>query len=207
MSLRSSEVIVCEYAVEDLANFTNSQKTKKVMQIFEETKKNEDIFKNTSLIMPLKLDSFSDYKPLQNIVLNVEENPYAFRKYVLVYTSKGIQELMHVTKNLNKHLETILMDAGNFDSFEQDKASDEFLTVQQLYVKLPFMKIRGIQSVELEDFHNPLNDAENELLVEIFSETNYLADGSYNHSPESFIDLLLSNEKVQRFAAKDGETQ
>lgn len=199
-------MIVCEYTIEDLANFTNSQKTKKVMQIFEETKKREDVFKNTSVIMPLKLDNFSDYRPLQNIVLSVEENPYAFRKYVLIYTPKGIQKLVSLTENLNKHLEAILMDATNFDDFEQDKASDEFLTVQQLYVKLPFMKIRGMQSVELQDFHNPLDDPENELLVKIFNETNYLADGSYNHSPEDFVDLLLSNEKVKRFAAKDGKT-
>jgi hypothetical protein len=196
-------IIVCEYDVENLASFTDSKKTKSVMNIFDKTRQHENIFKNTSLVIPLKLTKFDDYELIKNIVLGVEENPFAFRKYVALYTMEGVKNLS-TSGNLKKKLEDILLDPSRFKSFEEENADDEFRTVLELFIKLPFMSIRGISSIELADFSSPLEQPENSTLKSIFMETAHIFEGTAGLSIEDQINLLIESDLVQKFA-KDEE--
>ena len=193
-------VIVCEYNLENLANFNESKKTKIVMQIFEEAKQNADIFKNTSLVIPLKLNSFSDYAFIQNLILSVEENPYAFRKYIALYTSEGFKDL-EASEGLKKKLETILLDSERFKNFEEDKPDEEFRTILELFVKLPFMGVRGIPSVELPEYISPLDEPDNAELKNIFTATKELFEEPIGLSLDEQIEELLKDELVDKFAS------
>lgn len=193
-------VIVCEYSLENLSNFNESKKTKDVMQIFQDAKQHADIFKNTSLVMPLKLNKFSDYDLIQNLILNVEENPYAFRKYIALYTAEGFENIK-VTDGLKKKLETILLDSVRFKNFEDDKPDEEFRTILELFVKLPFMGVRGIPSIELPEYTSPLDISDNAELKNIYDATKGLFDEPIGLSLDEQIEELLQNDLISKFAA------
>lgn len=198
-------IIVCDYDIENLTNFKNSKKTKQVMDIFEETRTKEDIFKNTSLIITVKLNQFSDYELIKNIVLSVEENPYAFRKYVALYTKNGISGI-DTNTDIKPQLETILLDADRFKDFEEGNTDDEFRTVTDLFIKLPFMSIRSMPAIELEDFSSPMDEPENKELTDIYASTAHVFEDSQNLSPEEQIDMLLQDELIDNFAkTEDGD--
>src|SRR5258708_24150949 len=198
-------IIIYEYDIEDLANFNDSKKTKTVMKIFEETRQYENIFKNTSLVIPLKLSKFADYEVIKNIILSVEENPHAFRKYVALYTDTGINKL-NVKSSLKKKLETILLDADRFKQFEEENADDEYRTVLELFVKLPFMNIRGIPSVELAEYSSPLELPENNELKDIFIKTVDVIESTTDQSYETQLVALLERHLVQNFAIAESKT-
>jgi hypothetical protein len=198
-------IIVCEYDVKSLANFSEATKTHEVMQIFEEVRNKEDIFKSTSLVMPLKLNDFKDYEVIKNIILDVEENPYAFRKYVALYTTQGIKGI-NAQGDLKKSLEATLLDADRFKKFEEDQADEEFRTVLELFVKLPFMSVRGIPSIELEEYSSPLDKAENAPLRDIFIATERILNDT-SLSEDQQIAELLNNELVQRFGSKGADNE
>lgn len=193
-------VIVCEYNLENLANFNESKKTKNVMQIFEEAKQHADIFKNTSLIMPLKLSKFSDYDLIKNLILNVEENPYAFRKYIALYTVEGFKNI-RASEGLKKKLEEILLDSERFKNFEDEKPDEEFRTILELFVKLPFMGVRGIPSVELPEYTSPFNTPDNTELKNIYEATKGIFSAPIGLSLDEQIDELLQDDLIIKFAA------
>ena len=199
-------IIVCDYDLESLTNFKNSKKTKQVMDIFEETRTKEDVFKNTSLVIALKLNQFSDYELIKNIVLSVEENPYAFRKYVALYTQTGIDEI-DAKSSVKAKLESILLDSDRFKDFEDGNTNDEFRTVLELFIKLPFMSVRSMPSIELEDFSNPMDKLENKTLTDIYASTAYVFEDNQNASPEEQIDLILKDELVITFAKTESKNE
>jgi hypothetical protein len=194
-------IIVAEYDLQSLASFETSDKTREIMQKFEDARRDKDVYKNTSLIISVKLNSFSEYDLVKNTVLSVEENPYAFRKYVALYTKEGIKELSSAT-NAKSSVEAILLDEKRFGSFEDGKGDDEFKTALELFVKLPFLSVRNMPEIEMEQFKDPTQVAENILLRQIFDETRDVFDPEAYLSPEEEIEKLLENPLISKFVSE-----
>ncbi|EGD39324.1 hypothetical protein KQH74_01605 [Streptococcus sanguinis] len=143
--------IIQEYDVEELEssgdktqNFFTCEKTNQLISEFEKIQDNK-IKKNTSLFVSVKVNNIKEvYERFKNIAMRIEEDEYYFRKYIIFYTDKGlndlapdVQYLLHIVQNNVDDLEESL-----FDKFEKDMFFDDsYFIAMQLIIKLPFISL------------------------------------------------------------------
>ena len=160
----------------------------------------ENIKKNTSLFILVEVDNlkeaFEDEK-FQRSILLIEEDYYYFRKFILLYTQKGISDLQD--KTINETLYNYL--ESNIDAFEEDMFfSESYFMAMEIGVKLPFFtppkRNDSYQSIEnqyqddKDELDNRLLDFYTKVTDEILSES--LKDISTDD--ENVSDLLQIGE-------------
>ncbi|KRF06041.1 hypothetical protein ASG89_20065 [Paenibacillus sp. Soil766] len=106
------------------------------------------IEKNLSLILLMESNSMQFTKEQNSLIYDLEEDPYYFKKYVLVYTQQQ-QEL--IIERLSQEIEVIeylnefLLNADYFNSFKRNQDSEiaiEYDIVSKLFIKIPFLNIK-----------------------------------------------------------------
>ena len=109
---------------------------------------NNYIDKNTSLIILLEfddLDCISNNPILNKYIFDIEEDKYNFKKYVITYSKKQLNELYQIDKlegSLMENINEIIYSRDNFTSFKQNPTEDSLYNlVSKLYIKLPFLKL------------------------------------------------------------------
>ena len=129
------------YNEDELSDFFTSENANNIISIQNELyEKNEDIKKNTSLIIYVKTNDFDDFfEKNKKIIYRIEEDEYYFRKFVVVYTDNSIKNIKeHGT--ISDKLRVILLESGRMELFEKEYYKDEeFFLTMQLYVKLSFL--------------------------------------------------------------------
>ena len=107
-----------------------------------------DYKKNTSLILLVKVDSVNDEYELSNKIYDIEESPYFFKRYVILYTEeqKKLIEKIEIEKYLD-----ILSNKDNFRNYKKNKKGEEnfnsefkeneliYDIISKLYIKIPFL--------------------------------------------------------------------
>ncbi|SDC42679.1 hypothetical protein SAMN05421734_10884 [Pelagirhabdus alkalitolerans] len=129
------------YKEDDLEGFFTSDKTDKMINTQGELNgKNEDINKNTSLIIYVKTNDLEEFfRNNKRIIYKIEEDEYYFRKYVIAYTEGSIKKIKN-SKAVVQIIKEVLLDSERMDQFEKIYYEDEeFFFVIQLYVKLSFL--------------------------------------------------------------------
>ena len=103
--LKSEYFIIHENSVEELVNYFNLEKSNAVIERFTTlttSKRLENIKKNTTMFILVEVDnlkqSFKDER-IQKSILLIEEDFYYFRKFVILYTTEGREELKGITNN------------------------------------------------------------------------------------------------------------
>lgn len=182
-----SDSIDLEYFIVDfiesneLAHYLLSTRGTDLLTFFEnKCKEKDDIEKNTSLILCVKVNSFAKEVPiLSNHILNVEEDEYWFKKYVLIYSCDAVGQLSSVTGTLKD----IILDNTRFNLFRNDiYADDLYYLAVQLYLKLPFLNVpesavENYRPIE-EIISQNLNTAEQLLLIK-FRQNDVIFDSQY----------------------------
>ncbi|MCA9335358.1 hypothetical protein KC967_00445 [Candidatus Saccharibacteria bacterium] len=149
--------IVANYQREDLINYVDSEVTKKSYDLITKYKDTyQDLSKNTSLFVCVQVEDFGTFINQQrNEIYSVEEDPYIFRKYVILYTQASHESL------ISKTTTEILTSAQNIDEFNtyentltRYSNSDYFLALQ-LLIKIPFLELSK-DSIELKDISTRL---------------------------------------------------
>lgn len=199
----SEYFILSRYSDEELHNFFDDDKTSQVIKEFERLSlksEHENIKKNTSLFILVEVDNlkeaFEDEK-FQRSILLIEEDYYYFRKFILLYTQKGISDLQD--KTINETLYNYL--ESNIDAFEEDMFfSESYFMAMEIGVKLPFFtppkRNDSYQSIEnqyqddKDELDNRLLDFYTKVTDEILSES--LKDISTDD--ENVSDLLQIGE-------------
>jgi len=169
--------LVAEYLKEEIEKFFESEKTNNLIKFFDERKKEkEDIQKNTSLIIFLKVDNLKQLegRKMKNQIFKIEEDEYFFRKYVIVYTNDSI-------KNLGKFdfiedsISEKIKEPGKFEKFQNEEFfSAEYYFLIQLIVKLPFLRFgisEGDDFVTIEsEVKNQMGTKELDVIEEVLSD-------------------------------------
>ncbi len=126
---------------EDLKGYIEGDKASNIFTLFEENRnKKNDVEKNTSLILCVKVDNIkTGIHAIKNDILAIEENDYWFKKYTIVYTDNALpapNTETDIIEQLNKQI----LDSGVFQVYKDNIYVNEqyFLTIQ-LYLKLPFL--------------------------------------------------------------------
>lgn len=116
----------------------------------------EDVSKNSSLIVCVKHPEFLPSKlDDRKKIIEIEEDQFTARKYVLNYNEAGIERLKEQSPILEFLRETAKEEA-RFEGFSKSAVGDpEFYVVMQLFAKLPFLLLGEAGGTEVrgvEDF-------------------------------------------------------
>ncbi|WP_027340826.1 ABC-three component system middle component 1 [Halonatronum saccharophilum] len=147
----------------------------------------KEMQKNTSLIICLKEKKLTLDRDKKKSIYEVEEDLYNFKKYVLVYTERQIQdfESNYITYKpreikLIKHLQNILNNSKSFKQFKFNLEEDTFYNlITKLFIKLPFLNLKTLKSATLENLEQKIKE---ELkIIETFD----------------FIDTILQKNEIE----------
>lgn len=95
--------------------------------------------KNTDLIITLALPSLSEFKKNESKILEIEENAYHFKKYILYY-SEGESELLN-GKSF-KDLQNTLTDHNAFKGYKNNPLNPSLYSLAaRIFIKLPFLEM------------------------------------------------------------------
>ncbi|NIG54867.1 ABC-three component system middle component 1 [Chitinophaga sp. Cy-1792] len=140
--------------------------------------------KNANLLILCRYQSIADIIP--GSLLQVEEDPYNFKKTILYYTEGELNNLRNKIGDLPvlDTIETLILTEAVFEKHKNEFDSNDFESlVYRMAIKIPFirMKIGQINSLEsLESINkqalddNPLNDLLEKDLLSI-SDSEFLA--------------------------------
>lgn len=130
----------------DKKNFLLFYKDEELNQFISDFQaiENNKIIKNTSLIILLNVDDLEVfYRNNLYKIMQIEEDEYYFRKYVVLYTNEGLSKLESNTKFLLDYIQgQDSEDRSLFDKFENNMFFEEaYFIAMQLIIKLPFISL------------------------------------------------------------------
>ena len=196
---------IASYKEEELENFFVSDKTDNMINIQDELNEtNEDINKNTSLVIYVKTNNFQEFfDKNRGIIYKIEEDEYYFRKYVIVYTENSIKEIKS-SEFIGNKIKEVLLEAGRMDKFEETYYKDEeFYLVMQLYIKLSFLIyeiedkpfIPITQKIMKKITEENLSDQYQSIMAWLYQENFILNDKAEKQYFESLNASFLNIEK------------
>lgn len=147
-----------------------------------------DYKKNTSLIISVKVDSVFDEYKLSNKIYDIEESPYFFKRYVILYTEQQKKLIENI--NVSQYLK-ILSDKDKFRVYKKNKKGEDnfnnklkndvliYDIISKFYIKIPFLvydfdKDKGLP-ILAERLNKALDDNQKKIrdnLIDIDSESN-----------------------------------
>jgi len=141
--------IVANYSEDEILNFSQSDPTLKAYDLM--TKFGdvyEDLSKNTSLLVCIKVSDYDSYiNEQRNEIYSVEEDPYVFRKYVILFTEESQVNLMSKTV---EDVIDLAQRTDNFNLYENRLSrysSPDYFLALQILIKMPFLELSKEASV------------------------------------------------------------
>lgn len=110
-----------------------------------------EVDKNTSLVLCVAKDNkLKSLDALEKKELQTEENPYFFKKYVLSYDEKIVQELFgEVLKTYNesssftKYIENIVTNPERFRNYKLNLVNNEdYMLLSKIIMKVPIIPVK-----------------------------------------------------------------
>ena len=104
------------------------------------------IDKNTSTIYPIKLKHLNNLDKYRNLIYSVEESPQYFRRFVLPYTDKQVNELKKIIADYpEKNIVNVLSEVANQEDAYYQLAvhrnlDNAYELVIRLFSKIPFLQ-------------------------------------------------------------------
>ena len=119
-----------------------------IMDSFQDKKEASQIDKNTSAIYLVKFDDNYEVSAYKNVIYSIEESPSYFKRYIIPYTEKQINELKKVLCNFeNTSIAEVLNDLVNreedyYKLLEGKRSNSLYEFVIRLFSKIPFLQYR-----------------------------------------------------------------
>ena len=148
-----------------------------------------DYKKNTSLIILVKVDSVFDEYKLSNKIYDIEESPYFFKRYVILYTEQQKKLIQNI--NISQYI-NILSNKENFRDYKKNKKGEDnfnnklkddvliYDIISKFYIKIPFLVY---------------NFDENERLPILDERINKALDDKQKKIRDNLIDIDLESNK------------
>lgn len=154
------------------------------------------IKQNCSFISCIQVDSIKEVQQLKNSILELEEDRYFFKKYIIVFTKNEILDLKAKisSRHINDFIAKQIEDIELFDNFKKGNNDNYYSLLLKLLIKIPSLtygiKInRSLSSLQVD-------------IDEVLKEKYYydlkmesMKIGDDNEEIDSFIDNLLLEEK------------
>ncbi|WP_424348911.1 ABC-three component system middle component 1 [Latilactobacillus sp. 5-91] len=184
-----------EYTEEELLNYFQTEVTKRSVENYKRMIEVKDSAKINSIqIILVKVDDFElFFNSNKNQIMKIEEDPYYFRKYVLVYTQTSLDQIREYTLS---ELKQFVLENDNYEKFEQDifKMPEYFLAME-CYIKFPFfnLPVREEKYLSLESLIiREVNEKKQNLVAERVNKIFEFIDDVHNSEDE--IESLVDSE-------------
>lgn len=158
--------VIAHYAGDEIKNVLNEQielfvKTKEIVQ-------DPTFDKNVNLLVLNKVSKLDDVK--LDDLLQIEENPYHFKKSVMYYTEVELKNLTSAIdeSNVLTSIESLILKEEIFEQHKTSFDANSFESlVYRMAIKIPFLKIRINQTNNLKSLeeinkksvgNNPLDE-------------------------------------------------
>lgn len=135
---------------EDLGKLLNEGFNEIYNEVVNSDYFNNYVIKNTTAIIFLELEdlnSASNNSTLNKKILDIEESKYNFKKNVITYTSKQINDFMKIYRgkdNINEIINDIIYDKNEFIEFKKNPISDSVYNLtSKLQIKIPFLTLKN----------------------------------------------------------------
>ncbi|MED3685613.1 hypothetical protein P4530_21835 [Bacillus thuringiensis] len=162
---------------------------------FLEYMKNEEFYnsnmeKNFSLLVCLNYNKEIDVE-MQKDIYEIEENPYDFKKYVLIYSDEQVQMLskellspeyrmLIPVEGIKNVLNKILIDNARFYNFKNYMNDTVYDLITKIFIKLPFLSTEIGKEKQMENLQekikNKLDEELNELKKDCITYGNLLEE-------------------------------
>ena len=179
---------------EQLKNYLDDSDFEDPYHLFEEQKKiSADVEKNTSLlVISLSVNIESDYSLYKNAILQIEEDEYWFKKYVLLYTNESISNFDKET--ILEDLNTCILNNSLFTSFKDALYTNaEYFVAMQIFLKFPFLNV----PISLNEQYLSIESIlQNNLSEYQLSTLNSLISESENYTEEFWTNIKSAATKT-----------
>lgn len=160
----------------------------------------ERMDKNLSMLVCVKNDDFKE-ENLSGVTFEIEEDPYFFKKYVIMYNDNNLTELNKRfstnEKDSNTILNEIVNDTESFLSYKNGESKNESLLYEigsNLMIKIPFLRLEK----KIETMEDLSKEIAERLMAEGIQEFNKSLLGlNENHKKLSIEEIMF---------VMDGET-
>lgn len=133
-----------------------------------------EIKKNSSMIIFIVVDDIKEKNIIQSRILDIEEDIYFFKKYVLIYTNDEINDLKYKLKenNVKKFMEENINKEDLFQEFKLKNKLSAYSLILKLYIKLPHTRYNDtFSSDRIQNLNEIIQDEINERqLTEVHKE-------------------------------------
>lgn len=161
---------------EEFENFFKSEKLDRLITEFQALQ-NEKTRKNTSLFILIQVDNLKEfYNQNLNKIMQIEEDEYYFRKYVVFYTIQGLSKLKENPQDLLDYIQGEDSNGRSlFDKFEHNMFFDDsYFIAMQMIIKLPFISLPHANE-QFEMIENRINThIKKESLIESEKKVNQI---------------------------------
>ena len=153
---------------------------------------NEWFDKNVSMLILHKVENFEN---IQNLVIEIEENPYLFKKQIILYKEIEVEKLSQVIElqqsTLKDFIEDKILEENSFKNHKENINNNDYESLlYRMAYKIPFIKL----NIKKENGLEKLNDKntkriDNGSLKEL---NNCINDNFFNRSRDT-IDQMESD--------------
>lgn len=100
-----------------------------------------ELKKNTSMVIFIKVKNRAQMNEIQSKVLELEEDVYFFKKYVLLYLEEELDEFKSYTKdeNIYEFMKSKINNENLFESFKVEEKISFYSLILKLYIKMPHL--------------------------------------------------------------------
>jgi hypothetical protein len=141
---KKSEYYLIDFIESDkIKGYLNTDALESVFTLFNDQKKEkQDIEKNTSLIICLRLNNIKeDIEGIRNDILRIEEDDYWFKKYVIVYSDNSLPQPTDGIDYI-EYFNGLLADSERFKEYKSDIYQNEgYYLAIQIFLKIPFINV------------------------------------------------------------------
>ncbi|TGD59020.1 ABC-three component system middle component 1 [Flavobacterium humi] len=165
------------------------EKQSEYFNVAKEVANNEWFDKNVSMLILHKVENFDN---IQNLVLEVEENPYLFKKQIILYKDTEVEKFTQAIESqeqtIKGFIENKILEEETFKKHKEYINNNDYESLlYRLAHKIPFVKLGIIQENGLEAL---TDNNRKKIETGSFEELNNLIDQNFfNRSVESIDEM------------------
>lgn len=166
--------------------------------------------KNLSAVYVIEVDDSKKFYDNRNLIYDIEESPYFFKRYILAYTKNQVNDLVDKMSKNGISLDRINDDdlsklVDNFDEYKKlmnNKGDGYYELLVRLFCKLPFLNFTTSNEISIDSLDKKIEEEIKEeglspiydrLLGEIYRQVDCESEEDKNEEAELKKDKLIES--------------
>ena len=120
--------------------------------------------KNLSAVYVIKVKDSKEFSDNRNIIYDIEESPYFFKRYILAYTENQVNELVDTLKrnriNLDRisdeNLSELVNDFDEYKKLMKNGGEGYYELLVRLFCKLPFLNFTTNNEISIDSLEKEI---------------------------------------------------